>query len=91
VEAGSAAEARTRYAERVRRSAADRGAVLGLATVARLTYDFDEADRLYRRLISGVPLSDPHALRARLGLAQAMDAHGVKQELEAQLDPTRSS
>ena len=89
VEAGSAAQARTRYAERVRTSAADRDAMLGLATVARLTYEFDEADRLYRRLTNGVPLSDPHAIRARLGLAQAMDAHGVKQELEAQLDSAR--
>jgi tetratricopeptide (TPR) repeat protein len=45
---------------------------------------------LYRRLIAGVPLSDPHAIRARLGLAQGMDAHGVKEELENQLDSARS-
>src|SRR5688500_998521 len=89
VEAGSAAQARARYADRLRRSAADRDAILGLATVARLTYEFDEADGLYRRLTAGVPPSDPHAIRARLGLAQAMDAHGVKQELEAQLDSAR--
>lgn len=89
VEADGAAEARARYAARIGRSAADRDAVLGLATVARLTYDFDEADRLYRRLVAGVPLSDPHAIRARLGLAQGMDAHGVKQELETQLDSAR--
>ena len=89
VEAGSAAQARTRYAERLRVNGADRDAMLGLATVARLTYEFDEADRLYRRLTNGVPLSDPHAIRAHLGLAQAMDAHGVKQELEAQLDSAR--
>src|SRR5688572_1131812 len=89
VEAGSAAQARARYAERVRRSAADRDAMLGLATIARLTYEFDEADGLYRRLMNGVPLSDPHSIRARLGLAQAMDAHGVKQELESQLDSAR--
>ena len=89
VEAGSAVQTRTRYAERVRRAAADREAILGLATVARLTYEFDEADRLYRRLITGVPLSDPYAIRARLGLAQGMDAHGIKQQLEAQLDSAR--
>ena len=89
VEAGSAAQARARYADRLRRSAADRDAILGLATVARLTYEFDEADGLYRRLTAGVPPSDPHAIRARLGLAQAMDAHGVKRELEAQLDSAR--
>jgi hypothetical protein len=42
VEAGKSAEARARYAERSRRDAADRDALLGLATVARLTYEFDE-------------------------------------------------
>src|SRR5687768_15645029 len=88
-EAGKSAEARARYSERSRRNAGDRDALLGLATVARLTYEFDEADSLYRRLIAGVPLSDWHAIRARLGLAQAMDAHGVKLELEAQLDSAR--
>ena len=89
VESGAGAQARTRYAARVRRSSSDRDATIGLATVARLTSEFDEADRLYRQLIEGVPLSDPHAIRARLGLAQGMDAHGVKQELEAQLDSAR--
>ena len=86
---GRAAEARARYAARMRQNAADRDAQLGLATVARLTYEFDEAEGLYRRLIAGVSLSDPHAVRARLGLAQGMDAHGVKQELEVQLDSAR--
>lgn len=89
VEAGSAAAVRARYAARLRQSAADRDASLGLATVARLTYEFDEAERLYQRLIAGMPLADPHAVRARLGLAQAMDAHGVKEGLEAQLDSAR--
>jgi len=89
VEAGKSADARARYAERSRRDAADRDALLGLATVARLTYEFDEANGLYRRLIAGAPLSDLHAIRARLGLAQGMDAHGVKQELESQLDSAR--
>jgi tetratricopeptide (TPR) repeat protein len=89
VEVGTAGSARARYAARLRQRPGDRDAMLALATVARLTYEFDEADSLYRGLIAGAPLSDPHAVRARLGLAQGMDAHGMKEGLEAQLDSAR--
>ena len=89
VESGRAAEARARYSARLAHDATDRGALLGAATVARLTYDFDGAYEQYHRLFDGAPISDRIAIAARLGLAMAMDAHGRKPGLEALLDSAR--
>jgi tetratricopeptide (TPR) repeat protein len=89
VESGHAAEARARYAARLARDGTDRAALLGAATVARLSYDFDGAYEQYHRLFDGVPITDRIAIAARLGLAMAMEAHGKKPGLEALLDSAR--
>jgi hypothetical protein len=44
----------------------DRGALLGLATLARLTYDYPTAERLYGSLVAAAR-PDRYAAFARLG------------------------
>jgi hypothetical protein len=39
-----------RWETRLRHDASDGAAAIGLATIARLTYDYPTAERLYRRL-----------------------------------------
>ncbi|HYC33105.1 MAG TPA: CHAT domain-containing protein [Gemmatimonadales bacterium] len=60
----------------------DRGAGLGLATIARLTYNRVAAERLYRRLATG---HDLWAVYARLGLAQAFEDYGSMAEVDGLL------
>lgn len=64
--------ARARWHARVTARPADRTALLGLATLDRLTYDYAGADRRYRALlVPGAVSGDPIAVQAALGLAQA--------------------
>ena len=56
VRADSVAPLRARWAARVQRDSSDRAATFGLATIARLTYDYPTAERLYRRLLAGMGL-----------------------------------
>jgi CHAT domain-containing protein len=80
VRGDSAAALRTRWQTRLARDSSDRAAALGLATIARLTYDYPAAERLYRRLASGGP--DRFAVYARLGLAQGFEEHGRMAEVD---------
>ena len=77
VEGDSIAPVRTRWSARVRRDSTDRVALLGLATLARLTYDYPTSDRLYPQLFSADSLHpDPYAAYARLGRAWSLEERG---------------
>jgi hypothetical protein len=77
VEGDSSAAVRTRWAARVARDSTDRAALLGLATLARLTYDYSASDRLYPRLFSTDSLHpDSYAAYARLGRAWSLEERG---------------
>jgi tetratricopeptide (TPR) repeat protein len=72
VEGDSAAVLESAWRARLRRDPADRPALLGLATLARLSYDYARAARHYARLLAppgAVP--DRYAVHARLGQALA--------------------
>jgi CHAT domain-containing protein/tetratricopeptide (TPR) repeat protein len=71
VEGDSAPAVGERWAERLARDSTDRAALLGLATMARLTADEATAEGLYRRLLRVAPgRDDPYGIYARLGLAR---------------------
>jgi tetratricopeptide (TPR) repeat protein len=77
----SSAKLAARWAARLHDDSTDRAAILGLATLARLTYDFDEAERRYRTLFTEPPRAGANADRydpyARMGLGLAMEAQGL--------------
>src|SRR6476659_8407206 len=65
----SAPVASARWQAALARDSSDRTALLGLATLARMTYDFSTAERLLGRLLaqrSGTP--DRWRVQARLGM-----------------------
>src|SRR5690349_4153846 len=68
IEGDSATRVEARWRNRVNRNPADRAALLGLATLARLRYDYPSSESMYRRLIAGAP--DGYAVYAHLGLAE---------------------
>jgi CHAT domain-containing protein/tetratricopeptide (TPR) repeat protein len=77
VEGDSVSLVRVRWWARVQQDSTDRAALLGLATLARLTYDYATADRLYPRLFAPDSLHpDPYAAYARLGLAWSSEERG---------------
>jgi tetratricopeptide (TPR) repeat protein len=77
VEGDSIAPVRTRWSARLQRDATDRAAVLGIATLARLTYDYSTSDRLYPQLFDADSLhSDSYAAYARLGRAWSLEERG---------------
>ena len=77
VEGDSAAALRARWAGRRAADSLDRAATLGLATLARLTYDYPAADRLYRALTTiDSTRPDRFAAYARLGRAWGLDDQG---------------
>src|SRR5215212_2997433 len=76
VQGDSAAPLRARWSARLQRDSADRAAALGLATVARLTYDYDGAERLYRKLFADSLHPDRFAALAHLGLARQLERRG---------------
>ena len=80
----SAARLEARWRARVRRTASDRPAVLGLATLARLRYDYASSEGMYRRLIAGA--NDGYAVYAYLGMADADELRGVARDAMAKLD-----
>lgn len=67
---------RRRMQSRLDRDPADRDAALALATIARLTYDHEDADRRYRALFADSTRADRHAIRARIGLALGLESQG---------------
>ena len=76
VEADSATRLSSTWKSRLERDSTDRVAVLGLASLARLQYDYPEAERLYRRLLSSASATNRFRVYARLGLSQGLDAQG---------------
>ncbi len=73
----SAQVASTRWQAALARDSSDRAALLGLATLARMTYDFPTAERLLKRLLnrrSGTP--DRWQVQARLGMYRVAFAQG---------------
>ena len=80
VRADTAATLRRRWEARLRRDSADRAATLGLATISRLTYDHDAAERRFRRLFEEGAPRDGYRVHARIGLALAKEAQGESGE-----------
>jgi len=82
VEGDSALRVAARWRRALSRDPTDRRAVLGLATVARLTYAYAEADSQYRALLAPEPPAlgdgarDGAATYAALGVAWALDVRG---------------
>ncbi|HET9726207.1 MAG TPA: CHAT domain-containing protein [Gemmatimonadales bacterium] len=80
VEHDSVIALRARWDARRARDSLDRAAVLGLATLARLTYDYSAAERLYRTLAADSAKPDRYAAYARLGRAWALEDQGWSTE-----------
>ncbi|HEV8215260.1 MAG TPA: hypothetical protein VGP95_05485, partial [Gemmatimonadaceae bacterium] len=75
IEGDSAARVETRWRARLARNANDRASLLGLATLARLRYDYPSSESTYRRLLIGAP--DGYSAYARLGLADGDETRGI--------------
>src|SRR6478752_5861761 len=77
VEGDSVAPVRAGWSARLQHDSTDRAASLGLATLARLTYDYPASDRLYPQLFGADSLHpDPYAAYARLGRAWSLEERG---------------
>ena len=76
---------------RVRRDSADRTARFGLATLARLRYDYQTAERLYRSIQRDSANPDQLAAYAQLGLAQGLDAQGLSAQATTELIRARAA
>lgn len=72
VEQGNVARVQASWRARVARQRNDRVALLGLATLARLQYDYPAAESTYYALIAGP--ADRVSVYAHLGLAQGFEA-----------------
>ena len=81
VRGDSVAAVRARWMARLQRDSADRAAALGLATLARLTYDFVDAEHRYRRLfVSDATRADGYDAYARIGLGLAIESQWMGAE-----------
>ncbi|MGH7463265.1 MAG: hypothetical protein ACREMA_19840, partial [Longimicrobiales bacterium] len=90
VEGDSVAQFRKRWDARLRRNANDRPALLVQATIARLTYDYPSADKLYQQLLRDDPAQvDRYAAFARLGFAQGLALRGYRGEGDKQYELAR--
>jgi CHAT domain-containing protein/tetratricopeptide (TPR) repeat protein len=92
IENDGAAGLRALWQARLVRDSTDRGALLGLATLSRLTYDYPNAEALYRRLSD--PTSSPadgFAIYARLGQAWALEERGFSNGAEAEFEAVRKA
>ncbi|HEX5575682.1 MAG TPA: hypothetical protein VFX42_07390, partial [Gemmatimonadales bacterium] len=71
IEGDSSPTVAARWSDRLARDSTDRAAILGLATIARLTADDSTAYPLYQRLLRLSPAeADEYGVYARLGLAR---------------------
>ena len=84
VEGDSASRVEARWRARVTRRANDRPALLGLATLARLRYDYPTSESTYRRLIAGA--TDGYAVYAQLGLADGDETRGIARQAMGEMD-----
>jgi CHAT domain-containing protein len=86
VRGDSVTAVRTRWQTSLAHDSSDRAATLGLATLARLTYDYPLAERLYRRLVPAASgKADGYTVYARLGLAQGYDEYGSMADIKGLL------
>src|SRR4051812_25308371 len=76
VRTDSVAAFRARWQHRLAADSTDRAAALGLATLARLTYDYSEANRIYRAMVPADGPSDRYAVYAWLGWGQGYEEYG---------------
>jgi tetratricopeptide (TPR) repeat protein len=77
VEGDTIAAVASRWSARLQRDSTDRAAGLGLATLARLTYDYPTSERLYDRLFrADSPDPDSYAAYSRLGRAWSLEERG---------------
>jgi hypothetical protein len=77
VEGDSIAPVRAGWSIRLQRDSTDPGALLGLATLARLTYNYAISDRLYPQLFSADSVHpEPYAAYSRLGRAWSLEERG---------------
>ncbi len=77
VQDDSVATVRARWTEALRRDSSDRAAALGLASLARLTYDFTAAERLFAGILARAGTAvDPWTIQAKLGLYRTANAAG---------------
>ncbi len=76
LEHDSGAAYASRWTDAVRRDPADRAAALGLATIARLTFRYDDAERRYEALLAPTQPADGVSVYARLGMAELLARQG---------------
>ncbi|HYV66712.1 MAG TPA: hypothetical protein VE964_10750, partial [Myxococcales bacterium] len=93
VENDAAEPLRAPWQAQLERDSGDRAALLGLATLARLTYDYPAAETLYRRLLGGSDGARPDrfTVYAHLGLAWALEERGFSNHAEAQFKEARAA
>src|SRR4051812_16217861 len=91
VEGDSVPALRARWTTRLAADPADRAAMLGLATLDRLTYDYPSAERRYAELYGGSLAADRFSAYARLGAGQALDTRGHLTEAGHQLARARET
>lgn len=89
VEEERATAVRALWQLRLEREPTDRAAVLGLATLARLTYDYPTAEALYRRL-HDAGAADRFAAYARLGQGTALEDRGLSNDAKVELTRARA-
>jgi len=89
VEGDSVTAVRARWEARLRKDSTDRAALLGLATLARLTYDYPTAERLYKSLVAPAR-PDRYVVFARLGMAWKRDAQGFANDAGTEFDRART-
>jgi hypothetical protein len=85
----SADPRRTPWQATLAHDSSDRAATLGLAALARLTYDYPSAERLYRMRTTGDE-PDGYGVYARIGLATGFNEYGRMQEIDGLLSRARS-
>ena len=90
VERDLGAPLRARWSGELRRDSTQRAVLLGLATLARLTYDYDAADHLYPRLY-GDARPDGYAAYARLGHAWSLEERGRSEDAGQEFARARAS
>ena len=78
VQGDTAEKLTARWQARLSRDAGDRASMLGLATLARLRYDYPTAQRLYDGLVARA--SDGYVAYAHLGLAEGFEARSIARE-----------
>lgn len=74
-----------RWRAALQRDSTDRTAALGLATLARLTYDFPESERLLRGILARTPSPDGWSVQARLGLYSVAFSKGDYRQADSLL------